>query len=282
MTDKYDFSIVTPSFNGLSYLKLCSASIADQQGASFEHIVVDGGSSDGTSEWLKTQNRIKSVSEKDEGMYDAINKGVKMASGSIIAYLNCDEQYLPETLTYVKDFFEQHPEASVVFGDALLVRPNGSLIGHRKSYSPKLPYILSSHLYILSCTMFFRRQVFDDGNFFDKQFRDLGDTAFVVRLLQRRYRFLHFKKYLSVFTMTGSNMSIGRNALLEQQRMRSETPRWIRTLAHPLNIARLTEKALSRAYWQKYPIHYDIYTLLNTSIRNHFSSHHATFRWKTA
>ena len=78
MDDLSDFSIITPSFNMLDYLKLCCASVADQDGASFEHIVVDGASTDGTAEWLRQARNITSISEKDDGMYDAINKGLSV------------------------------------------------------------------------------------------------------------------------------------------------------------------------------------------------------------
>jgi glycosyltransferase involved in cell wall biosynthesis len=96
-----DISIVTPSYNMLDYLKRCHASIADQEKVSFEHLVIDGASKDGTPEWLRENPDIVSLSEPDNGMYDAINKGFRLAKGRILAYLNCDEQYLPGTLKYV-------------------------------------------------------------------------------------------------------------------------------------------------------------------------------------
>ena len=86
------FSIVTPSFDMHSYLKLCARSVEDQQGPSTEHIVVDGGSRDGTVEWLREHPELNSVSEPDQGMYDAINKGLSMAKCALIGQLNCDEQ----------------------------------------------------------------------------------------------------------------------------------------------------------------------------------------------
>ncbi len=103
----------------LSYLERCAQSIRDQQGAAFEHIIIDGASTDGTAEWLKkeTTPTTTGVSEKDNGMYDAINKGLKMAKGEIIAYLNCDEQYLPGTLEYVSRWFEENPDVDMIFAE---------------------------------------------------------------------------------------------------------------------------------------------------------------------
>ncbi len=89
-------SVVTPSYNMLDYLKRCHKSVADQRGVDVEHIVVDGLSTDGTKEFLESQASIHAIIERDQGMYDAVNKGLLTARGEIMSYLNCDEQYLPE------------------------------------------------------------------------------------------------------------------------------------------------------------------------------------------
>jgi hypothetical protein len=87
-------SVITPSFRNSDWLKLCIASVADQ-GVDLEHIVQDSCSDDATQEWLPNDSRVKAFIEKDGGMYDAINRGLRRASGDILAYLNCDEQYVP-------------------------------------------------------------------------------------------------------------------------------------------------------------------------------------------
>ena len=81
-------------------MKLCIASVADQ-GVELEHIVQDAESDDGTLDWLPQDRRVKAFVEKDQGMYDAVNRGLRRASGDILAYLNCDEQYLPGALAMV-------------------------------------------------------------------------------------------------------------------------------------------------------------------------------------
>ena len=99
------FSIITPSFRNSAWLKLCIASIADQSEVEFEHIVQDSCSDDDTKNWLPNETRVKAFIEKDSGMYDAVNRGFRRAQGDILAYLNCDEQYLPGALKMVGDFF---------------------------------------------------------------------------------------------------------------------------------------------------------------------------------
>src|SRR5438045_1743636 len=119
-TKQPQFSIVTPSFRNSEWLRLCVPSVADQATA-LEHIVQDAGSDDGTLDWLPGDTRVRAYIEKDAGMYDAVNRGLKHAQGDILAYLNCDEQYLPGALDKVRTFFDAHPEVQIVFGDVVVV-----------------------------------------------------------------------------------------------------------------------------------------------------------------
>jgi len=118
-------SVITPSYKQLSWLKLCAASVADQAGVEVEHIIQDAGTGPELDAWAAAQPTIKLKVEPDSGMYDAINRGLKRATGEICAYLNCDEQYLPGTLRMVADFFATHPEVDVLFGDAILIDGSG-------------------------------------------------------------------------------------------------------------------------------------------------------------
>ena len=276
-----DFSIVTPSFNMLSYLKSCHRSILDQQGVKLEHIVVDGGSEDGTAHWLKQQNDVISVSESDEGMYDAINKGLRMSQGRIIAYLNCDEQYLPGTLGFVKDWFERHPDVDVLFGDTLLIRPDGSFLSCRKGFQPRWFYILSSYMYVISCSMFLRRRIIDNGMLFDKGWRVVGDAEFVTRLLRSGYTAAHVGRYLAAFTMTGSNMNSSPKAYHEMRRLIKMAPAWVSLLRYPIYLVMFIEKVLSGAYQQKVPMEYAVYISGEAKERTKFNISKVSFRWPT-
>jgi glycosyltransferase involved in cell wall biosynthesis len=270
----------------LSYIKRCAASVADQEGVEYEHIVVDGASTDGTAEWLAGQSRIQGISEADDGMYDAVNKGFRMARGEILAYLNCDEQYLPGTLERVKRYFEEHPGVDIVFGDLLVTRPDGTLIAYRKGYRPRWAYIVTSHLYVLSCTMFLRRRVVEEGKLFNTEYRQAGDMEYVLRLLRGGYRARHIKRYMSAFTMTGQNMSAGEKAENERLRLLAGAPLHIRLMKVPLNVFRFTEKLLSGAYFQRGPLEYAVYVESEQEpagiemTRKAFRVEDASFRWR--
>src|SRR2546423_7944966 len=131
------FWFITPSRNNSDWLKLCIASVADQK-VTLEHLVQDGGSTDDTLKWLLEDPRVDAVSAPDRSMYDAINRGFKRATGDLIAYINCDEQYLPGALAKVQQFFEANPDVEILFADAVVVEADGSFICYRKTVTPHL------------------------------------------------------------------------------------------------------------------------------------------------
>lgn len=104
------FSIVTPVYNGEKYIEECILALKEQQGVKFEHIIMDGGSTDGTLDIIKKYEDtypVKVISEKDKGMYDAINKGFSMAKGNVLAWINADDKYMPWTLKTLEDVFKK-------------------------------------------------------------------------------------------------------------------------------------------------------------------------------
>src|SRR5579871_2076106 len=133
-------SVVTPSYKQPDWLRLCAASVADQQspGLEVEHIVQDSLSGPEIAEALRGIPRVRLESEKDQGMYDAINRGWDKSRGDILAWLNCDEQYLPGALARVADFFRTHPDVDVLFADAVIVDADGTYLCSRQVLVPHL------------------------------------------------------------------------------------------------------------------------------------------------
>jgi glycosyltransferase involved in cell wall biosynthesis len=213
-------------------------------------------------------------------MYDAVNKGIAQARGNIIAYLNCDEQYLPGSLAHVRNFFAARPEIDLLFGSVLLVRPDGSLIAYRKAYPPRWSLIAASHLYVLSCAMFVRRRVFEAGRRFDPTLKDVADWKFVIECLRAGHRAAYTTRYLSTFTMTGANRSADPAARREEATLRRGLPRWVRALQAPLNVGRLLLKAYTGAYREDFPLCYAIYARGEDENRTAYAAAEATFRWR--
>src|SRR5437867_10298678 len=147
------FSIITPSFRSSQWLRLCVASVADQQGVQIEHIVQDSCSDDGTADWLPNDSRVRAYIEKDQGMYDAVNRGFRRAKGELLAYLNCDEQYLPGALKAAHDFFAANPELDAALSDTVVTDSEGDYICHRYSLRPR-QYQIWVRFPVLSCALF--------------------------------------------------------------------------------------------------------------------------------
>lgn len=122
-------SIVTPSLNQGRFITQCLESVAIQNWPNVEHIVVDGGSTDGTLEILKSHasQLTRVISEKDDGAADAINKGFRLCTGDIVAWLNADDFYLPGAFEVVTEAWKMHPDAAFWFGNGNRVFENGSL-----------------------------------------------------------------------------------------------------------------------------------------------------------
>lgn len=260
------FSIITPSFRSSEWLKLCIPSVADQA-VELEHIVQDSVSDDGTLEWLPGDARVKACIEKDQGMYDAVNRGLRKAKGEILAYINCDEQYLPGALSAVWDFFERNPEVDVVFADTIVVNGDGSFNCFRKVHIPERYHAILWDLSTLTSSMFFRRSVIDrHGLFFEPRLKDLGDVDWVLRALEKRIRMKVFRHYTSTFTETGENMNLRPNASRERAEFKRRAPGWARAVAPVFKWKYRVRRLCQGGFWQK-PFSYSIFTKASPEAR---------------
>lgn len=272
------FSIVTPSFRNSAWLKLCIASVADQ-GIEHEHIVQDAGSDDGTLDWLAQDKRVRAFVEKDAGMYDGINRGLRKCSGEYLAYLNCDEQYLPGALRRAAEFLDQHPDVEILFGDAVCVNADGEYLWHRKMLVPRMWHTWTCALSVLTCATFFRRGLVERGFFFDERWKIVGDSDWVLRLLQAGVRAAVFRQFTSVFTHTGSNLSRNENAVDEMARFWSQAPRHVRILRPGILLHHRLRRLLGGIYFQQ-PFTYELFTPSHWQSRVVKRADKPTFRWR--
>jgi glycosyltransferase involved in cell wall biosynthesis len=273
------FSIITPSFRSGRWLKMCLPSVADQ-GVELEHLVQDSESDDGTGDWLPHDPRAKVFIEKDKGMYDAVNRGLRRATGDVCAYLNCDEQYLPGALADVRDFFLLHPNVEVVFADAIVVNSEGEYLCHRPAMLPtRYHSMVTNNLAILTCATFFRRRVFAErGLFFDTRWRDLGDAHWVLSLLSNKVPMAVLRRFTTTFTDTGENMNLRPNAIREKAETVRMAPLWARKLRHLVALKYRLRKSASGLYSHP-PFTYSIYTAGSLEHRVSFTASKPTVRW---
>jgi glycosyltransferase involved in cell wall biosynthesis len=163
-------------------LDACIQSVLSQGYPNFEHIIVDGGSTDGTLDFLKGYSHIQLLSGPDRGMYDALNKGIAASTGDIVTFLNTDDLYGEGILCPVAEIFDNNNILAVA-GKALAfsMTENGEEI---------LAYYSPSDVDLMECSTigsnyfnawFFRRSVFDKIGAFDAQYRIVGDREFMFR-----------------------------------------------------------------------------------------------------
>jgi len=275
-------SVVTPSYRQPEWLRLCAASVADQrgEGLTVEHLVQDSLSGPEIAEALRPYPGAQLFSEKDEGMYDAINRGWERASGDILCWLNCDEQYLPGALNAVAHYFRQHPDTEVLIADALVVDTAGDYLCSRQVLVPMLYHSWICHLSTLSCATFFRRDLIRERGFtLNTRWRSVGDADLLVRLLRARVRMKVLRSYLSVFVDTGDNLSLRPIALRECAELASEAPRWAQRLRRFWVVLHRVRRLLSGLYRLR-PFSCEIYTLKSPDSRVPRVVIHPTFHWK--
>ena len=156
------FSIVTPSLNQAQFIRETIESVLGQDYPKLEYIVIDGGSADGTVDILRSYgDRLTWVSEPDHGQSDAINKGFRMASGDVFAWLNSDDTYLPGALKAVAGFFEENPSVALVYGDVLYINKDSQLL--KRKLAPEFDNRkLLQWCFIPQPAAFFRRAVWHE------------------------------------------------------------------------------------------------------------------------
>ncbi len=125
-------SIITPSFNQANYIEETILSVREQDYPHIEHIVIDGGSTDGTLDILrKYEDRLTWVSEKDSGQAEAINKGFRQATGDILGWVNSDDMYVHGAIRTIVEHFQTHPDDCFIYGDAEALDETGKSFGIR-------------------------------------------------------------------------------------------------------------------------------------------------------
>lgn len=169
-------SVITPCFNGAQYLEKTLHSIHDQRGDfDLEHIVMDGGSTDGTVDILeKWSDRLNFVSEPDKGQSHAINKGFRRATGEVLTWLNADDTYLSGALATVVNAYNENPKSGWVTGRCQIVDEEDreirkAISAYRNLHLAKFSYMrLLLDNYISQPSTFFKRDLLEKAGGIDE------------------------------------------------------------------------------------------------------------------
>lgn len=206
-------TVITPSYNRAWIISQCINSIKKQSYTNWEHIVVDAASKDNTVEILRneeTKYNLRWISEQDEGIYDAVNKGISLANGDIIAYLNTDDFYFPYTIETVVDVFNS-TDADIVYGDWVnLYYPSANL--ELLPWMKLSKYDLLSDYNLPQPTVFIRRNVFEKIGNFNLDYTLVADNEFFTRAALAGFKLVKIEEVLAGQTIHQNNLLAGNSS----------------------------------------------------------------------
>ncbi|MGE3919496.1 MAG: glycosyltransferase family 2 protein [Gammaproteobacteria bacterium] len=187
-------SVITPSFNQGRFIEATILSVLKQNIPLLDYVVVDGGSTDNTLTVLQHyRHRLRYVSEPDNGQTHAINKGLAMTQGDIIGWVNSDDIYYPGTIETILDYFNKHPDADVVYGNANMIDAKDELIA-------PFPVIdwnfkqLKETCFIAQPALFFRRSVVERFGLLNEKLHFCMDYEYWIRLAKGGAHFAYINQ----------------------------------------------------------------------------------------
>ncbi|KJJ85266.1 glycosyl transferase family 2 [Candidatus Omnitrophus magneticus] len=190
-------SIVTPSYNQGEFIEDTILSIRNQNYKNYEHIVMDGGSSDTTVEIFKKYPEIKWTSAPDKGQTNAANKAIKASRGEIIGWINSDDLYCEDIFQKVSKIFENDPSLSVIYGDYIWIDKDGNFIKKIREASFNVGRLCFSN-FIAHPTVFLRKEVIDDLGLFREDLHFSMDYEYWIRICKSgKYKVKHVPIFLA-------------------------------------------------------------------------------------
>lgn len=204
-------SIVTVVFNGESYLEETILSVSNQRNSQMEHIIVDGGSTDGTVDILKKYNHKIDcwISEPDQGIYHAMNKGVTLANGKFIGFLNASDIFYKNTLNMIISAIQER-DFDYSMGPVDIVNFQGIKL-HTALPLKNFIYKQGSYMQMSAphMSVFIKRQLFEMLGGYDVSFRLSADYDLLLRLAQRTNNVFYLDNIVGAFKLGGKSGSIG-------------------------------------------------------------------------
>ncbi|MBI5352968.1 MAG: glycosyltransferase [Chloroflexi bacterium] len=221
-------SIITPSYFRVEMIEKAIQSVLGQKYDDFEHIVIDGGSTDGTLKVLSKYPHLKTIVKPDKGLYDAINKGLRMAKGEVIGLLNSDDFYEEGVFQEVSSIFDGDGRIDVVIGQAGIFEAMDSGQILVDQYPPLKEDSLLDRLVFgapIINAWFFKRTLFDRVGSFDLTYPIGADRDFLLRLYLAGFApvsvnktFYHYRKHSGSLTIN-PGLDAQERILLENRRL---------------------------------------------------------------
>lgn len=194
------FSIITVTFNCRSSIERTLQSVLSQQGVELEYILIDAASTDGTVDLIKQYAaedcRVRWISEPDQGISDAFNKGIKLAAGTVVGILNSDDTYTAGALAKVARLFIQNPDCAVAHGDMLRLNAAGAPL-FRLTPEADIGRAVWQRMPIYHPTTFVAREIYHEVGLFDVGLKTSMDYDLILRISRGAYRFCYLPEILA-------------------------------------------------------------------------------------
>ncbi len=209
-------SIITPSFNQGKYIEETIKSVVDQTYKNIEHIIIDNESDDGTIEILKKYRHLKWLSEKDKGQTNAINKGIKMSSGEIIAWLNSDDLYYEDAVEIVVEFFQANQGIDMIYGNCMLIDEKGTEIELVKLGPFDFHKLLYSMNYIPQPSVFFKKETYNEVGPLNEDFSYAMDYEYWIRVGLKK-EIAYIDQILSKFRLHNDSKTVSAKKMMDRE-----------------------------------------------------------------
>ncbi|UCF62697.1 MAG: glycosyltransferase [bacterium] len=199
---KSKISVITVVFNGEKYLEQTIKSVLDQTYKNVEYLIIDGGSTDGTLAIIKRyESQIDYwVSELDNGIFDAMNKGIARASGELINLLNADDFLEPDTLESVAERYHSINQPCVIYGHASALDDKNQVAAEMYSHPKYWRGMTINHQ-----SMFVHKEVYQSVGLYDTQYRYAGDYDFLVRTFRQNIPYFIIDKVMVHYRLSGQS-----------------------------------------------------------------------------
>jgi glycosyltransferase involved in cell wall biosynthesis len=211
LPDKPLITLITVVLNGAKHLEETILSVLNQTYDNVEYIVIDGRSTDGTLDIIrKYEHGIDYwVSEKDKSVYDAMNKGVVLSAGTLIAILNADDVYYQTTINNITSFFLKNRHIDFIYGSINLVDKNGMIFGCRVPHKDeKIMNFLHREIPFNHSSFFVKKNVYKSVGLYDISFKISSDYDFIIRVFKKKFGGKRINETFGAFRTDGKSSSI--------------------------------------------------------------------------